>query len=42
MACTVDEDKLTKEQKEAIEREEQLHREMIQRQLDEFPVRDPF
>lgn len=39
MACTVDEDKLTKE---AIEREEQLHSEMIKRQLEEFPVKDPF
>ncbi|WP_269083946.1 hypothetical protein [Pediococcus stilesii] len=42
MACTVDEDKLTKEEKEAIEREEQLHSEMIKRQLEEFPVKDPF
>ncbi len=42
MDCNVDEEKLTAEQKAEIERQEELQRTMIKRQLEEFPVKDPF
>jgi hypothetical protein len=38
MECAVDESKLTEEQKVEIEREEEIQREMIKRQMEEMGI----